>query len=376
MSLFLLSFLLIYGGFHLYFFLRVKAALALPPWGLAAVAFFLLLMIAAPILVRLAERSGYERLAIFLAYFGYIWMGIVFVFAAAAIAVDCYRLLIWVGGLILHKELVIQAGPKIAFYLPLAFSIFVSIWGSFEAWNIQLEKVTLAHEKIPASLNGFKIVQISDVHLGLIVRHRRLRKILEVVKKAGPDLLVSTGDLVDGQINRLEGLAEMLQEIKPEYGKYAVTGNHEFYAGLDDALAFTDKAGFVILRNRGVSITGDLNIAGVDDRTWQYMGNGPDISEAAMLQALDRKKFTLLLKHRPEGGQGKSRALRPAAFRSYAQGADISFQYCYDALLPGPLGLHQPGRSLLPVCKQGQRHLGTAYPFYVAPGSDIDRACC
>ena len=304
MSLFLLSFLLIYGGFHLYLFLRLKAALALPPWGLAAVVFFLLFMIGAPLLVRLAERSGYDRLAIFLAYFGYIWMGIVFVFFAAALAVDCYRLLIWGGGLIFHKKLLIQAGPKIAFYLPLAFSIFVSIWGSFEAWNIQLEKVTLAHEKVPASLNGFKIVQISDVHLGLIVRHRRLRKILEVVKKAGPDLLVSTGDLVDGQINNLEGLAEMLQEIKPKYGKYAVTGNHEFYAGLDEALAFTEKAGFVVLRNRAVSVNENLNIAGVDDRTWQYMGNGPAVSEAAMLQALDRKKFTLLLKHRPEIDKG------------------------------------------------------------------------
>jgi uncharacterized protein len=300
MSLFLLSFLVIYGGFHLYFFLRVKAAMLLPPWGLAVVVIFLLLMIGAPILVRLVERSGYEQLAIFLAYFGYIWMGIVFVFVAAALTVDCYRILIWAGGLIVHKRLILQLGPKGAFYLPLAFSIFVSIWGTFEAWNIQLEKVVLANRNIPASLNGFRIVQISDVHLGLIVRQRRLQKILEVVKEAEPDVLVSTGDLVDGQINRLEGLAEMLQKIKPRYGRYAVTGNHEFYAGLDEALAFTKKAGFVILRNSSVRVTDDLNIAGVDDRTWQHMGEAPEKSESAMLQALDREKFTLLLKHRPE----------------------------------------------------------------------------
>ena len=131
----------------------------------------------------------------------------------------------------------------------------------------------------------------------------RAGDIREAVQKAEPDILVSTGDLVDGQINKLEGLAEMLQDIKPRYGKYAVTGNHEFYAGLHDSLAFTQKAGFTILRNEGVSITDYFNIAGVDDRTQKYFNKSPEISEEAMLKVLDREKFTLLLKHRPEVDQ-------------------------------------------------------------------------
>ena len=186
----------------------------------------------------------------------------------------------------------------------LIFSLIISVVGAFEAWDIKTEKVTLASEKIPAALSGLRVVQISDVHLGLIVRHKRLGKILEAVQKANPDILVSTGDLVDGQINKLEGLAEMLQSIKPRYGKYAVTGNHEFYAGLQDSLAFTEKAGFTVLRNKGVSVTDYLNIAGVDDRTGTHFKNSPEISEKDMLNVLERKKFTLLLKHRPEIDQG------------------------------------------------------------------------
>lgn len=303
MTLFLLSFLLIYGGFHLYFFLRTKAAFDLPVWVLVLLAVFLLAMIAAPILVRLSERSGYNQLALFLAYFGYTWMGIVFVFAAAALAVDCYRILIWGAGLLLHKKLALQLGSGAAFFLPLAFSLFVSAWGTFEAWDIRLEKVTLAHEKIPASLNGLRIVQISDVHLGLIVRHKRLQKILGTVQKAEPDILVSTGDLVDGQINNLEGLAEMLQQIKPRYGKYAVTGNHEFYAGLRESLDFTRKAGFTVLRNEALAVADSFNVAGVDDRALRYQGQSPEIPEAEMLRSLNREEFTLLLKHRPEVDQ-------------------------------------------------------------------------
>ena len=300
MFLFLLSFLLIYGGFHLYFFLKAKAAFTLPKWIFFLLAAFLLIMIAAPILVRISERIGYDQLAIFLAYFGYTWMGVIFLFVAASLAVDGYRIIIWVLSLLLHKKLRLQINPKRAFYIPLIFSLIISIVGAFEAWDIRLEKITLASEKIPASLNGLRVVQISDVHLGLIVRHKRLKKILEAVQKANPDILVSTGDLIDGQINKLEGLAEMLQGIKPRYGKYAVTGNHEFYAGLQNSLAFTKKAGFTILRNEGENVTNYLNIAGVDDRTSRYFKKSPEISEKDMLKKLDRKKFTLLLKHRPE----------------------------------------------------------------------------
>ena len=297
MSLFLLSFLLIYGGFNLYFFLKAKAAFTLPRWIFFLLAVFLLVMIAAPILVRISERSGYDQLAMFLAYFGYTWMGIVFLFTAASFAVDICRIIIWILSL-LHKKLLLQIKPKPAFYIPLVFSLVISVIGAFEAWDIKTEKVTLTHEKIPASLSGLRIVQISDVHLGLIVRHKRLRKILEAVREANPDILVSTGDLVDGQINKLEGLAEMLQSIKPRYGKYAVTGNHEFYAGLKGSLAFMEEAGFKVLRGTAVQ-AGPLRIAGVDDPAGTRTGELSYTAEGAALDMGANGIFTILMKHQP-----------------------------------------------------------------------------
>ncbi|NIO03267.1 MAG: metallophosphoesterase, partial [Proteobacteria bacterium] len=143
------------------------------------------------------------------------------------------------------------------------------------------------------------IVQISDVHLGLIVRHERLKRILTRFERAEPDLLVSTGDLVDGQIDSLKGLVEPLKAIKPKYGKFAITGNHEFYAGLDHALDFTEKAGFQILRGEASTIANMINIAGVDDATGEYFGLVKGVSEKELLSQLPRDKFTLFLKHRP-----------------------------------------------------------------------------
>ncbi|MFC1844523.1 metallophosphoesterase, partial [Thermodesulfobacteriota bacterium] len=94
MALFLLTFLLIYGSFHLYFFLKAKAAFNLHGWFFFLLAFFLLVMVVAPILVRISEQSGYDQLAMFIAYFGYTWMGIIFLFAATSLAVDCCRIII------------------------------------------------------------------------------------------------------------------------------------------------------------------------------------------------------------------------------------------------------------------------------------------
>ena len=100
-------------------------------------------------------------------------------------------------------------------------------------------------------------------------------------------------------MDRLDGISDLFNEIQPTYGKYAITGNHEFYAGLEQATEFTKKAGFTILRGEGVTVAGLLNIAGVDDSTGKYYDNCNDISERALLQTFENGKFTVLLKHRP-----------------------------------------------------------------------------
>ena len=122
---------------------------------------------------------------------------------------------------------------------------------------------------------------------------------LKEVKAADPDILVSTGDLVDGQINDLPGLAELLREINPRYGKFAITGNHEFYAGLNHAMDFTERAGFTILRGEGITITGLINIVGVDDPAGKRYGLLKGVVEKELLSGLPPEKFTLFLKHRP-----------------------------------------------------------------------------
>jgi len=298
--LFFIIFFFLYGGMHLYAFLRFRAAFLL------GVPFQLVLLLAmaaltlTPFFVRLAEKHGYEILARWLSFGGYLWMGVLFLFFSWSLALDLYRIVIRTGEMLLHQDLAaFRLSPRLRFLIPGVLALGSALYGYYEALSIRAEEITLQTSKLPESLDRLRIVQISDVHLGLIVREDRFGKILRVVSRAQPDILVSTGDLVDGQINGLPGLAEMLQAINPRFGKYAIPGNHEYYAGFRQAADFTVRSGFTMLRGESVSIDGLVTIAGVDDPAGGYFHEENGISEKELLSGTSRKQFTLLLKHRP-----------------------------------------------------------------------------
>jgi len=297
---FLVTFFLLYGSMHLYVFLKAKAAFTFSMATSIFVALFMLIMISAPIIVRFSEKAGYEFFARLMSYTGYTWMGILFLFTCLSMVLDFYRFILYSGELILKKDFSFITIPnKYAFFVSLSLALLIAVYGYFEAKNIRTETLTVKTPKIPAGIGRLRIVQISDIHLGLIVREERLRRILSEVKKADPDILVSTGDLVDGQIDNLEKLAEPFQKINPRYGKFAITGNHEFYAGLDQALSFAEKSGFRILRGEAVTAAGLVNIAGVDDPQGRSYGLFRGRSEKELLSELPHERFTVLLKHRP-----------------------------------------------------------------------------
>lgn len=300
MLLFLTIFFLLYGGIHFYVFLKAKAAFAFGTSAGICISLFMLAMVCAPLIVWFSERLELEIPSRLVSYIGYTWMGILFLFFSASVCMDIYRLVIYLVGFISHKNLSsLIPSARLSFYFPLMLSLIISIYSYFEALNIRTEKVEIKTSKIPEEIGRLRIVQISDVHLGLTIRARRLQRILEEVKKAEPDILVSTGDFVDGQRCGIRGLSSPFREINPKYGKFAVTGNHEFYAGIGYSLEFTEKAGFRILRNEGITVADIINIVGIDDPTGKEYSLYNDISERKLLLGLPPDKFTLLLKHRP-----------------------------------------------------------------------------
>ena len=295
-AVFISVFLSLYGGMHFYALLKIRRALSPGFPAEAAIICFMVLMVVSPILVRVLEEYGFEDTGRVIAYIGYGWMGILFIFLVLSVAIDIVRILLPAG---------LRPSPLIAFVIAACFSFIFSLYGLYEAMVVKVEHVNIVSQKLAGDRRSLRIVQISDVHLGLLFREHRLRKVVNCIKDASPDILVSTGDLVDGQTDGLSGVLYMLMELSPPLGKYAVTGNHEFYAGIRKSINFTRDAGFKVLRDEALTLPGLINIAGVDDPA----GGRKNLEEheKEILSSLPGETFTLLLKHRPHVGPGSDR---------------------------------------------------------------------
>jgi uncharacterized protein len=298
--LFLLTFFLLYGGLHLYFFLRIQAAFAPGVAGQGILVALLILGVLAPLIVRASERFGLEALARLMSWGGYLWMAVIFLFFSISLVLDIYRLLVFVAGFVLRTDVIAYLPTaRILFLIPLAAALSIGVYGFFEARQIGQEHIQIHSHKIPKAIGKIRVVQISDVHVGVLVREKRLAEILRKVREAQPDLLVSTGDLVDGQLNSMAEAIEQFREIQPRYGKYAVTGNHEFYAGIDDAIDFITRSGFILLRGEVATVAGAIDLAGVDDPVIRRQDLHGGLSDREVLSLGGGDRFAILLKHQP-----------------------------------------------------------------------------
>jgi uncharacterized protein len=300
MILFLLSFFLLYGGLHLYFFLKIRAAFA-PGTVIQGVLLALLILgLLAPLLIRASERLGLEALARLLSWGGYLWMAVIFLFFSVSLLLEFYRLLVYAFGFALDTDIVAYLPTvRTLFFIPIAAALSIGVYGYFEARDIRQEHIEIFSNKIPKDAGKIRVVQVSDVHVGVLVREKRLAAILRKVKEAQPDLLVSTGDLVDGQLNSMAEAIAQFRDIRPRFGKFAVTGNHEFYAGIDDAIDFITRSGFILLRGDVATTAGVIDLAGVDDPTIRRLGAHGELSDREVLSRGGGDRFMILLKHQP-----------------------------------------------------------------------------
>ncbi|MGM0416481.1 MAG: metallophosphoesterase [Thermodesulfobacteriota bacterium] len=295
MLLFLTIFISIYTAMHAVVFwgmhplLKGHRALPTLTW------IWMALMIAAPLLVRVLEKGGYDLAARALAWVGFCWMGFLFLAFSVFVLVGAWHLLslglsrLGVPNLSIH-------GPVCALIVALLV-LGAGVYGMYEATDLRVERVTLKSDKLPDGVERVRIAHISDLHLGLILREEALAPVISRILELQPDILVASGDIVDAQIDHIESLSALWRRVTPPMGKYAVMGNHEFYAGKEQALSFLHRSGFNVLRNRAVDVKGILQVVGVDDPARD--NTGQEQLEHDLLQRSRSELFTLLIKHRP-----------------------------------------------------------------------------
>ena len=368
MSLFLVFFFTIYGATQLYFYLKVRAGFNFGLFSGVLLGLFLLIMTLAPVAVRVLEQKGLESPARFTAYAGYLWMGFIFLFLSASLLIDFYHGIVYTAGIIFRSDFSSYCpSSRTAFILPFVWGLGAGVYGFFEAKDIRTEHVSIFSTKIPKSIGKLTIVQISDVHLGLIVRRERLEKILQKVREANPDILVSTGDLVDGQINGLAGLAELLREVNPRFGKIAITGNHELYAGLRHSIDFMKDSGFRVLRGEEIIIPGIITIAGVDDPVINRIGGEAAEEERELVARLPEKTYTILLKHRPVIGKGSAGRFDLQLSGHVHKGQIFPFNLVTYLFFPVKAGLNRLPENTLLYVNRGAGTWGPPIRFLAPP---------
>lgn len=179
-----------------------------------------------------------------------------------------------------------------------------SLYGTFIGrHDYEVEDVPVRLEKLPKALDGLRIVQISDIHVGLFVGEAELSRAAELIAAQKPDVVVMTGDLVDHDIRYAPELGRFARRLDgiARYGTYAIPGNHDHYAGVRTVHQVLREAGVDVLLNRHIQL-GDAAhhfiLAGVDDViAGQYGGEGPRL-DAAFRDA-PTELARVLLSHNP-----------------------------------------------------------------------------
>ncbi|MGW3625190.1 metallophosphoesterase [Streptomyces sp. NPDC000880] len=160
----------------------------------------------------------------------------------------------------------------------------------------RVKRVTVPLGKLPRAAHGFRIAVVSDIHLGPILGRAHTQRIVDTINATSPDLVAVVGDLVDGSVADLGAAAEPLAQLRARHGAFFVTGNHEYFSGVEEWVDHVRELGLRPLRNERVEIAG-FDLAGVNDVSGESEGDGPDFGKA--LGDRDRARASVLLAHQP-----------------------------------------------------------------------------
>lgn len=234
----------------------------------------------------------------------------------------------------------------------------------------RLRRVNVRMPDLPPALRGLTIAHISDLHVGPTLRKGYVESVVGKVNRAAPDFIVFTGDLADAPAAAIAPSLEPLRNLRARRGKFFVTGNHEYYWGVDDIVAEARDLGFTPLlnENRRVAVDGaEVLVAGITDPQGERVdGHKPDMPRAAGAPPA-KPALKILLSHRP-GAHVEAASL---GFDLQLSGHTHAGQFFPFSLLIGffhkfSRGLYRDGRLWVYV-NPGTGYWGPADRLGVAP---------
>ena len=298
---FLVIALSLIGGLHYYFWARLVRDTALPaPWRQLATGALWLLGLSLPLSMMLwRSHNPLRRL---LTWPAFVWMGMLMILGVVVLGADLVRVLVRLGGGVRDPErrlLFRRALGAAAATLSAGLGALALREGTK---RVAVREVEVTLPRLPKALDGFTIVQLTDVHIGGQTLGRQfIEEVVATSNGLSADLIAITGDLVDGSVEELRHSVAPLGQLRARHGVFFVTGNHEYYSGVDDWMTHLPSLGVRVLRNERVTVGSGadaFDLAGVDDFNARGVpGHGPDLPRA--LAGRDGARELVLLAHQP-----------------------------------------------------------------------------
>ena len=281
----------VWAAMHLYVFWRLSSV----PWVDAHVSRRAVVLIAVALwasypLARVLEARGFQAVAWPLEFVGANWLGVLFLLLSAILVVD----LVTVGGLLLPR--IAPALPGWAALVALLLSAVGLVQG-LRPPVVRDYEVELAG--LPPERDGLVLIAITDLHLGTLIGRRWIERVVNRVNDMRPDLVLLVGDILEGDDGQVQKeIVPTLARLRAPLGLWAVTGNHEFYNGIDRSVELIEAAGCTVLRDRWAEVVPGLVLAGVDDLTARRQF-GLDDQPIEKAMADRARAATILLSHTP-----------------------------------------------------------------------------
>jgi predicted MPP superfamily phosphohydrolase len=302
----LLFVLAITAGLIYYIRRRLVVDTGLTGWKKGVLTIWIGLLPAPLIVLNIVNAGGPPRIFGPLAWPTYIGQALIMLTFAALLAIDVGKLVAWLARKAMKSPPMDQsrrqALARITGGVATAAVVGHVGYGVTRALgDAEVVDVPVTLPKLPKALDGFTIVQLTDVHVGGTIRKEFIEELVARTNEQKPDMIVLTGDFVDGSVEELSPHVAPFANLKAPHGVFFVTGNHEYYSGADAWIAKWESLGIRVLRNERVTIERDggaFDLAGVDDHgAHKWKNHGMDVAKA--VEGRDPSRALVLLAHQP-----------------------------------------------------------------------------
>jgi uncharacterized protein len=294
--------LTVYGLINCYIFISGWEAIPQDSYWRGLFAILFLFFVLSFIIGRFLERITVSWLSAALVWAGSFYLAAMVYVLLIIVVIDLARLINFAIPFfpsLLYTQY--QQAKELTALAVASIAVCIVIAGHINARSPRVKELDLSISKNSRKIEPLNIVAVSDIHLGTIICKARLEKIVNQINQLNPDLVLLPGDVVDEDLGPVikQNLGETLRKIRSRFGIFAITGNHEYIGGVEEACRYLADHGITMLRDNSVKVNDSVYVVGREDRSYNRAAGRKRKSLEELMVGVDTEYPVILLDHQP-----------------------------------------------------------------------------